>query len=47
MLRCNPTTPAWPLRPLQAALLEDRDLGVLLGLVTLLLGIVSRSYEGA
>lgn len=31
----------------QAALLEDRDLGVLLGLTTLLLGIVSRSYEGA
>ncbi|GAB4815001.1 hypothetical protein N2152v2_002047 [Parachlorella kessleri] len=29
-----------------AALLEDRDLGVLLGLATLLLGIVSRSYEG-
>lgn len=29
-----------------AALLEDRDLGVLLGLVTLLLGIVSRSYDG-
>lgn len=29
-----------------ATLLEDRDLGVLLGLTTLLLGIVSRSYEG-
>lgn len=29
-----------------AALLEDRDLGVLLGLATLLLGVVSRSYEG-
>lgn len=32
--------------PLQASLLEERDLGVLLSLVTLLLGIVSRSYEG-
>ena len=31
---------------LQAALLEERDLGVLLSLVTLLLGVVSRSYEG-
>ena len=30
----------------QAALLEERDLGVLLSLVTLLLGVVSRSYEG-
>lgn len=29
-----------------ASLLEDRDLGVLLGLTTLLLGIVSRNYEG-
>ncbi|CAK0759184.1 hypothetical protein CVIRNUC_002678 [Coccomyxa viridis] len=29
-----------------AALLEERDLGVLLSLVTLLLGVVSRSYEG-
>ncbi|KAK9806309.1 hypothetical protein WJX72_009579 [[Myrmecia] bisecta] len=29
-----------------AGLLEERDLGVLLALVTLLLGIVSRSYEG-
>lgn len=29
-----------------AAMLEDRDLGVLLGLTTLLLGVVSRSYEG-
>lgn len=29
-----------------ASLLEDRDLGVLLGLTTLLLGIVSRSYAG-
>ncbi|BDA41202.1 AP-2 complex subunit alpha-1 [Coccomyxa sp. Obi] len=29
-----------------ATLLEERDLGVLLSLVTLLLGIVSRSYEG-
>lgn len=27
-------------------MLEDRDLGVLLGLSTLLLGVVSRSYEG-
>lgn len=33
--------PVW-----QATLLEERDLGVLLSLVTLLLGIVSRSYEG-
>lgn len=31
---------------MQAALLEERDLGVLLSLVTLLLGVVSRSYEG-
>ena len=31
---------------LQAALLEERDLGVLLALVTLLLGVVSRSYQG-
>lgn len=30
----------------QATLLEERDLGVLLSLVTLLLGTVSRSYEG-
>ena len=30
-----------------ATMLEDRDLGVLLGLSTLLLGVVSRSYEGA
>lgn len=29
-----------------ATMLEDRDLGVLLGLTTLLLGVVSRSYEG-
>ncbi|KAI8103939.1 hypothetical protein M9435_006465 [Picochlorum sp. BPE23] len=29
-----------------AALLEETDLGVLLGLTTLLLGIVSRNYEG-
>jgi hypothetical protein len=29
----------------QAALLEERDLGVLLALVTLLLGVVSRSYQ--
>ncbi|PRW60941.1 AP-2 complex subunit alpha-1-like [Chlorella sorokiniana] len=29
-----------------ATMLEDRDLGVLLGLSTLLLGVVSRSYEG-
>ena len=35
----------WPAF-VKAALLEDRDLGVLLGLATLLLGIVSRSYEG-
>lgn len=35
-----------PLTPAQAALLEERDLGVLLSLVTLLLGVVSRSYEG-
>ena len=27
-------------------MLEERDLGVLLSLVTLLLGVVSRSYEG-
>ena len=32
--------------PRMATLLEERDLGVLLGLTTLLLGIVSRSYEG-
>ena len=31
---------------LQAALLEERDLGVLTAVVTLLLGIVSRNYEG-
>lgn len=31
---------------LQAALLEERQPGVLLAVVTLLLGIVSRSYEG-
>ena len=31
----------------QANLLEERDPGVLLAIVTLLLGIVSRSYEGA
>ena len=30
---------------IQAALLEERDLGVLLALVTLLLGVVSRSYQ--
>ena len=29
-----------------AAMLEERDLGVLLGLSTLLLGVASRSYEG-
>ena len=29
-----------------ATMLEDRDLGVLLGLSTLLLGLASRSYEG-
>ena len=29
-----------------ATMLEERDLGVLLGLTTLLLGLVSRSYEG-
>ena len=32
---------------LQGGLLEERDLGVLMAVVTLLLGIVSRSYEGA
>lgn len=32
--------------PRMATLLEERDLGVLLGLTTLLIGIVSRSYEG-
>lgn len=32
---------------MQANLLEERDPGVLLAIVTLLLGIVSRSYEGA
>ena len=31
---------------MQAALFEERDLGVLLALVTLLLGIAARSYEG-
>ena len=35
----------WGVR--MATMLEDRDLGVLLGLSTLLLGVVSRSYEGA
>ncbi len=30
----------------QGNLLEERDLGVLMAVVTLLLGIVSRSYEG-
>ena len=30
----------------QGQLLEERDLGVLLGVVTLLLGVVSRNYEG-
>lgn len=34
----------WAVR--MAALLEERDLGVLLGIATLLLGVVSRSYEG-
>lgn len=29
-----------------ATMLEDRDVGVLLGLTTLLLGVASRSYEG-
>ena len=33
------------LRWSQAALLDERDLGVLLALVTLLLGVVSRSYQ--
>ena len=32
--------------PKMAALLEETDLGVLLGLTTLLLGIVTRNYEG-
>lgn len=31
----------------QGGLLEERDLGVLMAVVTLLLGIVSRNYEGA
>ena len=31
---------------LQGNLLEERDLGVLMAVVTLLLGIVSRNYEG-
>lgn len=31
---------------LQASLFEERDVGVLLSLVTLLLGIVARSYVG-
>ena len=31
---------------LQAGLLEERDVGVLNAAVTLLLGIVSRNYEG-
>lgn len=30
-----------------AAMLEERDTGLLLGITTLLLGIVSRNYEGA
>ena len=30
----------------QAALFDEQDLGVLLALVTLLLGIVARNYEG-
>ena len=34
------------LHPLQGNLLEERDLGVLMAVVTLLLGIVSRNYEG-
>lgn len=29
-----------------ATMLEERDMGVLLGLSTLLLGVASRSYEG-
>ena len=33
--------------PVQGGLLEERDLGVLMAVVTLLLGIVSRNYEGA
>ena len=32
---------------LQGGLLEERDVGVLMAVVTLLLGIVSRNYEGA
>ena len=31
---------------LQSSMLEERDLGVLMAVVTLLLGIVSRNYEG-
>lgn len=31
----------------QGGLLDERDLGVLMAVVTLLLGIVSRNYEGA
>lgn len=38
--------PAKEWGPRMAALLEERDLGVSLGLVSLLLGIISRSYEG-
>lgn len=30
----------------QASLFEERDVGMLMSLVTLLLGIVARSYEG-
>lgn len=32
--------------PKIASLLEERDVGVLLGITTLLVGIVSRDYEG-
>lgn len=42
---CLPPQPeVWGVK--LATMLEDRDLGVLLGLTTLLLGVVSRSYEG-
>ena len=39
-------TPGTVSVPLQAGLLEERDVGVLNAAVTLLLGIVSRNYEG-
>lgn len=41
---CSAPPQVWGVR--LATMLEDRDLGVLLGLSTLLLGVVSRSYEG-